>query len=120
MLLKVITSGDSRLEVIERMENALRRCAIYGIPTNIQFLVNSLRMQKFRDYGADSQTIKEESDLLMGVSKLTDVEICNSIGSYLFYDQSVTKSVPNSISLFRYHNQMVHGMSYLPSVIQVQ
>lgn len=103
MLLKVITSGDSRLEVIERMESALRRCAIYGIPTNIQFLVNSLRMQKFRNYGADSQTIKEESDSLMGVSKLSDIEICNSIGSYLFNEQSVNKPVRNSISLFDLH-----------------
>ena len=84
MLLKVITSGQSRLEVIERMEQALRRCNIYGIPTNIQFLVNALRMQKFREYGADSQTVKEESATLMRTSALSPTEICNSVASHLF------------------------------------
>ena len=84
MLLKVITTGKTRLEVIQRMEDALRRCNIYGIPTNIQFLVNALRMEKFRGYGADSQTVVEEKETLLRKNTLSLVEICNSVASHVF------------------------------------
>lgn len=89
MLLKVVTTGESRLEVIERMEQALRRCNIFGIPTNIQFLVNALRMKKFREYGADSQTIAEEKDALLKDIELTPFEMCNSIASYVFHTKKL-------------------------------
>lgn len=89
MLLKVITTGQSRLEVIERMEEALRRCTITGIPTNIQFLVNALRMKRFREEGATSCTVKEEEKSLMETPAMTVFEITNTIASYLMHKKVI-------------------------------
>ena len=85
MLLKVITTGQTRTEVIERMEDALRRCTITGIPTNIQFLVNALRMKKFREEGVTSCTVKEEEKVLMDTPAMSLFEISNTIASYLMH-----------------------------------
>ena len=87
MLLKVITTGQTRNEVIERMEDALRRCTITGIPTNIQFLVNALRMKKFREEGVTRCTVKEEEKVLMDTPAMSLFEISNTIASYLIHNK---------------------------------
>ena len=84
MLLKVITTGETREEVLHRMENALRRCSILGVPTNIQMLVNALHLEKFQKEGADSQTVDEYSNELTGRRELTDFEIGYSLANYLY------------------------------------
>ena len=88
MLLKVITSGNSRQEVIDRMKNALRRCHIFGVPTNIQFLMNALNMKRFCEEGADSQTIVEEKEMLLGTNDCSSFELGSVIASYLFHGKS--------------------------------
>ena len=84
MLLKVITSGATRLEVIERMIDALRHSHVYGVPTNMQLLVNTLQLQSFREKGADSRTlIEHEADLTRTIPP-KPFEVANSTAAYLF------------------------------------
>ena len=84
MLLKVITSGSSRLEVIERMMNALRHSHVYGVPTNMQLLLNALQLQSFREKGADSRTLIENEAQLTQMVPPTSFEVANSIAAYIF------------------------------------
>lgn len=89
MLLKVITTGQSRLEVIDRMIQTLCRCNIYGVPTNIPFLVNLLQDKQFREKGADSKTVSE----FKGISDTYDpFEISNAVAGYIFSQCVSTQS----------------------------
>ena len=82
MLLKVVTAGQTREEVITRMEDALRRCQIVGVPTNRQMLVNALRSERFRTQGADSRTLEEEAGTLLKPLTPDRVEVAHSIAGY--------------------------------------
>lgn len=84
MLLKVITSGSTRLEVIERMVDALRHSHVYGVPTNMQLLLNALQLQSFREKGADSQTLVDHEAELTQTVPPKPFEVANSIAAYLF------------------------------------
>lgn len=93
MLLKVVTTGQSRLEVIDRMIQTLHRCNIYGVPTNIPFLINLLQEKYYRENGADSKTVSEFG----GISESYDrLEIGNAIAGYLFSQCPSSDSTSNS------------------------
>lgn len=79
MLLKVVAAAETREEVLTRMEAALRRCQIVGVPTNIPMLVNALRLERFRRDGADSRTLEEEATALLKKPVPTCVEAAHSI-----------------------------------------
>ena len=84
MLLKVITSGNTREETITRMMTALRHTHLYGIPTNIPMLLNALRLEQFRVKGADSQTTVEFAKELTSTGTPSSFEKSASIAAYLF------------------------------------
>ena len=88
MLLKVITSGSTRLQVIERMIDALRHCHVYGVPTNMQLLLNALHLQSFREKGADSQTLVDNEAQLTQIVPPKPLEVANSVAAYLFASAS--------------------------------
>ena len=93
MLLKVVTTGQSRLEVIDRMIQTLHRCNIYGVPTNIPFLINLLQEKHYRESGADSKTVSEFG----GISETYDpLEISNAIAGYLFSQCGVSDSISDT------------------------
>lgn len=91
MLLKVVTVGASRDEVLHRMETALLHCNLYGVPTNIPLLLNTLRLPRFRTEGADSRTLEEHKAELVARPPLSPLEICNALASLLFSVQSGTE-----------------------------
>ena len=88
MLLKVVTTGQSRVEVIDRMIQTLHQSNIYGVPTNIPFLVNLLQEKNFRENGADSKTVSE----FKGISEsYNSLEISNAIAGYLFSQRALSR-----------------------------
>ena len=117
MLLKVITSGSTRLEVIERMVDALRHSHVYGVPTNMQLLLNALQLQSFREKGADSQTLVDHEAELTQTVPPKPFEVANSIAAYLFASGASNDTNPwkkltgfcNSHALTRILHMKVNG-----------
>ena len=95
MLLKVITSGNTREETITRMMTALRHTHIYGIPTNIPMLLNALRLEQFRVKGADSQTTVEFAKELTSTGTPSCFEKSASIAAYLFATNVLNRNNPS-------------------------
>ena len=84
LLLKIITAGNSRNEVIERMESALRRCVVLNVPTNSQMLLNALKLPKFRSEGADSRLVDEFPRELIEPKGMSEFEVVSSLAAFLF------------------------------------
>ena len=91
MLLKVITSGNTREETITRMITALRHTHLYGIPTNIPMLLNALHLEQFRVKGADSKTTVEFAKELTSTGTSSCFEKSASIAAYLFATNALNK-----------------------------
>lgn len=47
MIAKIIVKGKDRIEAISKMKRALEECVIYGIDTNIEFLLSILKDRQF-------------------------------------------------------------------------
>lgn len=123
MLLKVVAAADTREEVLSRMEAALRRCQIVGVPTNIQMLVNTLRLERFRRDGADSRMVEEEEAVLLKRPVPTCLEAVHSIAVWELLKSrraekttsdpwAVLRGFCSSGDLTRYENFSVNGARY--------
>lgn len=123
MLLKVVAAADTREEALRRMEAALRRCQIVGVPTNIQMLVNTLRLERFRREGADSRTVEEEEAMLLKRPVPTCLEAVHSIAVWELLKSrraekatsdpwAVLRGFCSSGDLTRHENFSVNGVRY--------
>ena len=59
MIAKIIVKGKDRLEAIAKMKRALEECVIYGIDTNIEFLLSILEDENFKSGNFDTSFIKQ-------------------------------------------------------------
>ena len=62
MIAKIIAKGKDRTEAIAKMKRALEECVIYGIDTNIEFLLNLLENEEFKSGNFDTSLIEELCD----------------------------------------------------------
>ena len=62
MIAKIIVKGKDRTEAIAKMKRVLEECVIYGIDTNIEFLLNLLENEEFKSGNFDTSLIEELCD----------------------------------------------------------
>ena len=59
MIAKIIAKGKDRQEAVSKMKNALEECVVYGIDTNIDFLISILENEKFKSGEFDTSFIEK-------------------------------------------------------------
>ena len=62
MLAKIVTYGDDRREAIRKMVRALQDTVIFGVTTNIPFLLDILEHQRFLDGDVSTKFIEEHME----------------------------------------------------------